>query len=203
MYCCCWYSPAQSREIQDSGTRMYIPQEQGGTDIPPSTEFSFRRLLRLAGVRWRYSIPPPHGTFKQLKLKLIYDRQSVGQFVLVSGAHLGPVTNFSLPLKFPLDSCWFVVLYRPLWREDVSVIYCTIASGPCQSSHSWVEVPQNSRPYFTVSYETPPTWRVRFPYLYPLELGGPGTGFPFFRLLRLAGTTWRYSNPPPDGYSNS
>jgi hypothetical protein len=23
--------------------------------------FSFRRLLRLAGLRWRYSIPPPHG----------------------------------------------------------------------------------------------------------------------------------------------
>jgi hypothetical protein len=30
----------------------------------------------------------------KLKLKLIYDRQSVGQSVLVSGAHLGPVTNF-------------------------------------------------------------------------------------------------------------
>jgi hypothetical protein len=48
---------------------------------------------------------------------------------------------------------------------------CTIASGPSQSSHSCVEVPQNSRPYFTVSFETPPTWRARFPYLYP-----PGTG---------------------------
>jgi hypothetical protein len=45
-----------------------------------------------------------------LKLKLIYDRQSVGQSVLVSGAHLGPVTNFSFPLKFPLDSCGFVIL---------------------------------------------------------------------------------------------
>jgi hypothetical protein len=45
-----------------------------------------------------------------LKLKLIYDRQSVGQSVLVSGTHLGPVTNFSFPLKFPLDSCGFVIL---------------------------------------------------------------------------------------------
>jgi hypothetical protein len=75
------------------------------------------------------------------ELKLIYDRQSVGQSVLVSGTHLGPVTNFSFSLKFPLDSCEFVILYRPLWREDRSVIYCTIASGPCQSSHSWVEIP--------------------------------------------------------------
>jgi hypothetical protein len=52
------------------------------------------------------------------------------------------------------------------------VIYYTIASGLCQSSYSWVEVPQNSRPYFTVSSETPPTWRARFPCLYP-----PGTGW--------------------------
>jgi hypothetical protein len=45
-----------------------------------------------------------------LKLKLIYDRQSVGQSVLVSGAHLGPVTNFSFAMKFPLDSCGFGIL---------------------------------------------------------------------------------------------
>jgi hypothetical protein len=45
-----------------------------------------------------------------LKLKLIYDRQSVGQSVLVSGAHLEPVTNFSLSSKFSSDSCVFVIL---------------------------------------------------------------------------------------------
>jgi hypothetical protein len=39
----------------------------------------------------------------QLQLQLIYDRQSVGQSVLVSGAHLGPGTNFSFSLKFLLD----------------------------------------------------------------------------------------------------
>jgi hypothetical protein len=55
----------------------------------------------------------------------------------------------------------------------IAVTYCIIASGPCQSSHSWVEVPKNSRLYFTVSSETPPTWRARSPYLYP-----PGTGWP-------------------------
>jgi hypothetical protein len=45
-----------------------------------------------------------------LKLKLIYDRQSVGQSVLVSGAHLGPATNSSFCLKFSLDNCGFVIL---------------------------------------------------------------------------------------------
>jgi hypothetical protein len=43
-------------------------------------------------------------------LKLIYDRQSVGQSVLVPGTHLGPATNFSFSLKFPSDSCVFVIL---------------------------------------------------------------------------------------------
>jgi hypothetical protein len=41
--------------------RIYIPQEQGGPVIPPGTGFPFRRLLRLAGLRWRCSILPPHG----------------------------------------------------------------------------------------------------------------------------------------------
>jgi hypothetical protein len=81
-----------------------------------------------------------------LKLKLIYNWQSVGQSVLMSG--LGPVTNFSFSLKFPSESCGFIIFWCPLWREGGSVIYCTIASGPFQSSHSYVEVPQNSRLYF-------------------------------------------------------
>jgi hypothetical protein len=137
-------------------------------------------------------------------MKIIYDRQSVGESVLVSGTHLDPATNFSFVLKFSLDSCGFVILYRPLWREDVSVIYCTIASGPCQSSHSWVEVPQNSRPYFTVSFETPPTRRANSPYLYPPGTGGPQL-YPraldslFVASYDSQGLRWRYSNPPSHG----
>jgi hypothetical protein len=38
-----------------------------------------------------------------------------------------------------------------------------------------IQVPQNSLPYFTVSFDTPPTWRARFPYLYL-----PGTGWPSY-----------------------
>jgi hypothetical protein len=120
----------------------------------------------------------------KLKLKLNCDRQSVGQSVLVSGAHLGPATNFSFSLKFSLDICEFV-------------IYCTIVSGLCQSNHSWVEIFQNSRPYFTVSFQTLPTWRARSPYLYSLGTGWPSyTPGPFCHLLRLTGLRWRYSNPP-------
>jgi hypothetical protein len=47
--------------------------------------------------------------------------------------------------------------------------------GLDKSSRSRVEVPQNSRPYFIVSFQTPPTWRARSPYSYP-----PGTGRPSY-----------------------
>jgi hypothetical protein len=70
-----------------------------------------------------------------------------------------------------------------------------------QCNHSMVRVAQNPKPYFTVSSETPPTWRARFPYLY---LPGtwwpsytPGHWVPFTSSLRLAGLRWRYSDPPP------
>jgi hypothetical protein len=43
------------------GPRIYIPKEQGGPVIPPGTGFPFRRLLRLAGLRWRYLTPSPYG----------------------------------------------------------------------------------------------------------------------------------------------
>jgi hypothetical protein len=43
----------------EPGPRIYIPQEQCGPVIPPSTGFPFLHLLWLAGLRWRYSIPPP------------------------------------------------------------------------------------------------------------------------------------------------
>jgi hypothetical protein len=39
-------------------------------------DFPFRRLLRLAGLRWRYSTPPPHGSLTnnyQSESELLYD----------------------------------------------------------------------------------------------------------------------------------
>jgi hypothetical protein len=80
VYNCCWSSPAQSfscpssvglmthillSQILEPSTLegqvpvMFIPQKQGGPVTPPGTGFPFRHLLRLAGLRWRYSNPPP------------------------------------------------------------------------------------------------------------------------------------------------
>jgi hypothetical protein len=44
------------------------------------------------------------------KLKSHYDRQLVGQSALVSGAHLGPATNFSISLRFSFRLLLFVML---------------------------------------------------------------------------------------------
>jgi hypothetical protein len=44
----------------------------------------------------------------------------------------GPETNFSSSLKFCIDSCGFVILWRPLWQEDGSVIYCCWLASPAQ-----------------------------------------------------------------------
>jgi hypothetical protein len=38
-------------------------------------DFPFRRLLRLAGLRWRYSTPPPHGSRRVSESKLCYDQR--------------------------------------------------------------------------------------------------------------------------------
>jgi hypothetical protein len=51
--------------------------------------------------------------------KSCYGRWSVGQSVLVSSTHLGLKTRF----LFLSDSCGFVNVGRPLWREDGSVFY--------------------------------------------------------------------------------
>jgi hypothetical protein len=50
---------SQSRR---SGPRIYIPQGQGGPVIAPVTGLPFRRLLRVAGIRWRYSNSSSNGS---------------------------------------------------------------------------------------------------------------------------------------------
>jgi hypothetical protein len=41
---------------------LYLcPPVTGWPIIPPGIGFPFRRLLRLTGLRWRFSDPPPHG----------------------------------------------------------------------------------------------------------------------------------------------
>jgi hypothetical protein len=84
---------------------------------------------------------------------------------------------------------------------------CTIASRSCQSSHCRVRVSQNSQPFLLSHMILPqPGWPGSRIYI-PQEEGYPvissGTGFPFRRLLQLAGLRLRYSNPPSHGKLSS
>jgi hypothetical protein len=60
---------------------IYIPQEQGGPVIAPGTGFPFRRLLRLAVLRWRYWNPPPRRDRLNSKSNSHCDWRSVSQSV--------------------------------------------------------------------------------------------------------------------------
>jgi hypothetical protein len=73
-----------------------------------------------------------------------YDRQSVGQSVLVSSAHLGPVINFSFSLKFSLDSCGLVIFVAPsLTRGLVCnlLLLLVLASAVTRDSRLYFIVP--------------------------------------------------------------
>jgi hypothetical protein len=82
----------------------------------------------------------------------------------------------------------------PIWGLRPDFYYCltlagllirgalsdvTIAAGPRQRGQSWVRVPLDSWPYFTVS----------------------DSRLPFSSLLRLEGLRWRYLTPPAHGFT--
>jgi hypothetical protein len=134
------------------------------------------------------------------KSKLSYDRRLIGQPLLVSGHYMGTVTNFSFTsmdaMLRQLGVCYYGVASLARGRVD--------AARPRQRSLSCVWVPRDSWPYFTASI------------LRLSQLGGPGSCIYFtkehvaqlnpralgslvYRLLRLAGLRWWYSNPPPHG----
>jgi hypothetical protein len=104
---------------------------------------------------------------------LCYDWRSVGQSFLEWRTLLGLKTRFLLLS----DSCGFVDLGRPFWREDGSVVYNCCWPSPGQS----------------FSGPSPVGLVVIF-YCLRFETSL------FRRLLRLAGSRWRCSTPPPHGY---
>jgi hypothetical protein len=89
-----------------------------------------------------------------------------------------------------LRLCCFVAPSLTRGRVCNSLLNCFWA---CQSSHSWAEVPQNSRLYLLSHLRLLQPGGPGSRIYIPQEQGGPVippvSGFPFCRLLRLAGTT--------------
>jgi hypothetical protein len=79
------------------------------------------------------------------KSKLCYDRLSVGQSVFMSSTHLGLTTRFYYCQTVASLLMWGV------FSDERTVLPFTIAAGPRQRCYSWVRVPWDSWPYFTVS----------------------------------------------------
>jgi hypothetical protein len=99
---------------------------------------------------------------EKLQLQLIYDRQSVGQSVLVSGAHLGPVTNLPFSLKFLLDSYGVCNFVAPSLRGWVCKLLFTRRNRPPDSllKLNGRNIPfVNSVKYLGVLFDKRMTWR--------------------------------------------
>jgi hypothetical protein len=123
---------------------------------------------------------------RMLKSRQYCGRRSDGQLFLMSG-----------PFNFHWLTITFFLLHLglPLWREDGSII--------CSAVTHWIE-PRRTHNHILLSYMRLLQPGGPGPHIYILqEHGGPvippGTGFPFRRLLRLAGLRRRYTNPPPHG----
>jgi hypothetical protein len=105
-------------------------------------DFPFCFLLRLAGSRWRYSTPPPHGY-----TALLSQSQS---HIATDGQ---PVIKSSWPDIYYCLSVTVLFLWGTLSDERTgpSFVY---AAGPCQRSHSWVRVPWDSTIFCCLRFET-------------------------------------------------
>jgi hypothetical protein len=93
------------------------------------------------------------------------DGQSAS-LVLMSGTHLGPTTNFSyfFFLLLSLDCCRFVDVGVP----SLMSLQFTVAAGPRQCSFfSGLSPAGLMTTFYYLNFETPPTWRVRFLYIFP------------------------------------
>jgi hypothetical protein len=96
------------------------------------------------------------------------DGRSVSQSVKMSWCwvHSGTCDLILLPVgRLLSETCSLVSVGRPFWRED--------RSAACSSITQWSET-RRIRNHTLLSSATPPTWRARFPYLYPPWTRRPG-----------------------------
>jgi hypothetical protein len=139
-------------------------------------------------------------------LKLIYDRQLVGQSVLVSGANLGPVIIFFLDIFFrQLRLCYFVApsLSRGrgcnlLLQLLLDLARAVTLGSKSRRTHghmllSHLRLPQPEGPGSRIYI--PPN---RVAQLYPRAHGSLFVSSYDSQRLR-----WKYSNPPPHGISSN
>jgi hypothetical protein len=98
------------------------------------------------------------------KPKLCYGRRSVGQPVLLSGTHLGPMTRFLLLS----DRCGCV----DVGRVKGAVAHNCYCASPAQS-FSGLSPARLVTIFYCLKFKTPKTWKARSPYLHLPAIGWP------------------------------
>jgi hypothetical protein len=109
------------------GPHNYIHQEQGDSVIPPGTGFPFCHLLRIVGLRWKYSNPPSHGVGLNFEVRSYFTTDSQSVSMSWCRAHLRTCDQILLSVGMLLSEiCGLVSVGLPLWREDGSAICSAI-----------------------------------------------------------------------------
>jgi hypothetical protein len=157
----------------ESESESYVTTDgQSAILSPQIRDFSFRRLLRLAGLRWRYSTPPPHGIILLLSLSLML-RPTVSQPVCRGIRHPSGAYDQISIIVWQLRVWWFGEPSLTRGRVCRLQLLLALASAVIFGPES-----RKTRGHILLS-------QIR--------------DFSFRRLLRLAGSRWRYSTPPPHG----
>jgi hypothetical protein len=130
----CWFSPAQSFFVQSPlrlVTIFYCLKLSHIWDFP------FRLLLRLAGSRWRYSNPPPHGCI----ITFLRSRSHIATilYLLDVPNRRHQVEQFIPPLlrNRPLSCCHWDILHD--WQREQLTVKVTLRLTVSQSVSLSVE----------------------------------------------------------------
>jgi hypothetical protein len=128
-------------------------------------------------------------------MKLIYDRRSVGQSVLVSGSQPEPMTRFLFSVwQLRVFWCGAPSLTRGWVCNLIVQLLLGLARAVTLGSKS-----HRTQSHLRLPQPGGPVPRIYIPQEQSVPVIPPGSGFPIHRLLLLAGLRLRYSISPPHG----
>jgi hypothetical protein len=126
---------------------LYLyPPGTGRLGYIPRNWVRFRRLLRLAGLRWKYSNPPPRG---RLFVNALLSLESVSESYVTTDGQSASLSWNKVPiwgLRSDFYYCQTVagLLIWTAFSNERTGLSFTTAAGSRQHSHSRVRVPWDS-----------------------------------------------------------